>query len=126
MIRQTAVPVTYVDFHAQFASVSKLLDCREILCAESLEFIDFTAGARRMVEHSKLDDCFRPAFWKKLRWFALVEPNDDVVPIRAKFASRADSDPTLAWNFLTSKQPFWMTGADVIAAKLMTVSPSKF
>ena len=30
MIRQTPVPVTYVDFHAQFPAVSKLLDCREI------------------------------------------------------------------------------------------------
>src|SRR5271166_925344 len=50
MIRQMPVPVTYVDFHAQFPAVSKLLDCREILCAESLEFMDFTADARLMAE----------------------------------------------------------------------------
>jgi hypothetical protein len=86
---------------------------------------DFTAGARRIVELAKLDDCFRPPFWKKLRWFALVEPNKDAVPIRAKFGLRADSDPTLAWIFLTSKQPFWMTGTDVIAAKLITGTPIK-
>jgi len=120
MIRRTPQPVTYVDFHAQFPAVSKLLDCREILCAESLEFPDFTAEAREMVERIGLHDCFRPAFWKRLRFYALVEPQEDVVPIRAKFGLRADSDPTLAWNFLTSKQPFWMTGAGVIAAKLMT------
>jgi len=125
MIRRTSVPVTYLDFHAQFPAVSKLLDCREILCAESLEFPDFTAEARQMVECVKLEDCFLPAFWKHLRWYALVETNDDVVPIRAKFGLRADSDPTLAWNFLTSKQPFWMTGTDVIAAKLMTGKPLK-
>ncbi|PYX51974.1 MAG: hypothetical protein DMG76_30560 [Acidobacteria bacterium] len=125
MIRQTPVPVTYVDFHAQFPSVSKLLDCREILCAESLEFPDFTAGAREMVERASLDDCFRPAFWKQLLFFALVEPNEDVVPMRAKFGLRAESDPTLAWNFLTSKQPFWTTGADVVAANLMTGKPLK-
>jgi hypothetical protein len=125
VVRQTPVPVTYVDFHAQFASVSKLLDCREILCAENLEFADFTVGARRMSERARLNDCFRPAFWKKLRWFALVEPNEDAVPIRAKFGLRADSDPILAWKFLTSKQPFWMTGPDVIAAKLMTGKPIK-
>jgi len=119
------LPVTYVDFHAQFASVSKLLDCREILCAASLEFTDFTVGARQMLERAKLNDCFRPAFWNKLRWVALVEPHEDVVPIRAKFGLRADSDPTLAWNFVTSKQPFWLTGADVIAAKLTTGKPIK-
>src|SRR5690348_4337636 len=97
VIRKTPLPVTYVDFHAQFPSVSKLLDLREILCAESLEFRDFTAKARQMVQRVKLDDCFRPAFWKRLCWYALVEPNEmDVVPIRAKFGQRADSDPTLA------------------------------
>jgi len=125
MIRQTPVPCTYVDFHAQFASVSKLLGCREILCAESLGFTDFTVEARQMLERARLDDCFRPAFWKNLRWYALVEPNDDVVPIRAKFGQRVDSDPTMAWNFLTSKQPIWITGPDVIAAKLMTGKPLK-
>jgi hypothetical protein len=125
MIRQTPVPVTYVDFHAQFPAVSKLLDCRELLCAKSLEFHDFTAGAREMVERASLDDCFRPAFWKQLRWFALVEPTTNVVPMRANFGQRADSDPTMAWNYLTSKQPIWMTGPDVIAAKLMTGKPLK-
>lgn len=125
IIRNTPLPVTYLDFHAQFPAVSKLLDCRKILCAESLEFPDFTAGARQMVERAEPEDCFRSAFWRQLRWFALVEPNDDIVPMRAKFGKRADSDPTMAWNFLTSKQPIWMTGPDVIAAKLMTGKPLK-
>jgi hypothetical protein len=124
-IVRTPLPVTYLDFHAQFPAVSKLLDCREILCAESLEFDDFSAGAREMVERATFDDCFGPAFWKQLRWFALVEPNEDVIAIRAKLAKREDSDPTLAWNFVTSKQPIWITGLDVIAAKLMTGKPIK-
>ncbi len=120
VIRRTPLPVTYVDVHAQFPAVSKLLNCREILCAESLEFRDFTAQAREILERTTRDDCFRSAFWKQLRWYALVEPQEDVVPIRAKFGQREDSDPTMGWNFLTSKQPVWMTGPDVIAAKLMT------
>jgi len=119
-IRRTPVPVTYVDFHAQFPAVSSLLNCREILCAESLEFCDFTAGARGMLKRVTHTDCFRPALWKQLRWFALVEPCEDVVPMRAKFGQRDDSDPTLGWNFLTSKQPVWLTGPDVIAAKLIS------
>ena len=119
-ITRTVLPITYVDFHAQFPAVSKLLDCREILCAERLELGDFTAGAQDMIEGITPDDCFRPAFWKRLRWFALVEPNEDVIPIRAKLAQREDSDPTLAWNFVTSKQPIWITGLDAIATKLIT------
>jgi len=49
-ITRTPVPVIYVDFHAQFPAVSSLLDCREILCAESLEFADFTAEACKLLE----------------------------------------------------------------------------
>lgn len=124
-IRRSVVPVTYVDFHAQFPAVSKLLDCREILSADRLRFRDFTAKAQEMVHRVTPDDCFRPALWKQLRWFALVEPLEDVVPMRAKFGQRADSDPTLAWNFLSSKQPFWVSGLDAIAAKLMTGKPLK-
>jgi hypothetical protein len=124
-VTRTAAPVTYVDFHAQFSAVSKLLDCREILCAQSLEFPDFTAEARETMERITLDDCFRPEFWKRLRWYALVEPCEDVVPMRAKFARREDSDPTLAWDFLTSRQPVWITGPDAVAAKLITGKPLK-
>ena len=80
VIRRTPVPVTYVDFHSQFSAVSNLLNCREILCAESLEFADFTAGAREMVERVTLDNCFSPGLWKQLRWYALVEPQEDVLP----------------------------------------------
>ncbi len=105
--------------------MSNLLNCREILCAESLEFADFTAGAREMVERVTLDDCLSPGFWKQLRWYALVEPEEDVVPMRAKFGKSGDSDPTLGWDFLTSKQPVWITGPDAIAAKLMSGKPLK-
>jgi hypothetical protein len=124
-IRRTPVPVTYLDFHAQFPAASKLLDCREILCAESLEFPDFTSGAREMMERVGLEDCYRPTFWKQLSWYALVEAQEDVVPMRVRFGRRKESDPTLAWNLLTSKQPLWITGPDAIAAKLMTGKPLK-
>jgi hypothetical protein len=90
-----------------------------------VEFPDFTAGARELIERMTLDDCFRPEFWKQLRWYALVEPNEDVVPIRAKVGRHENSDPTLAWNFLTSARPIWITGLDAVAAKLMTGKPIK-
>lgn len=125
MICRTPVPSTYVDFQAQFPAISNLLNCREILCAKSLEFPDFTREARDSIERITGNDCYQPAVWKQLRWFALVEPCEDVLPLRAKFGQRQDSDPTLGWNFLTSKQPIWITGPDAVAAKLMTAKPIK-
>lgn len=125
LIRCTPVPITYLDFHAQFPAVSNLLDCREILCAARLDFPEFTAEAREIMKRVTLEDCFNREFWKQLRWYALVEPSDDVLPLRAKFARREDSDPKLGWNFVTSKQPFWITGLDAIASKLITGKPVK-
>jgi hypothetical protein len=125
VIRQTSLPVGYMDFHAQFPAISERLKCREILCAERLEFADITLEARNMIENVTLDDCFQPSLWEDLRWFAFVEPCEDVVPIRAKFAKRDNSDPTLGWDLLTSKQPMWLSGPDVVAAKLMTGKPIK-
>jgi hypothetical protein len=61
----------YLDFQAQFPAVSRLLNCREISCAASLEFPDFTAGARQMLERVELEDCFRP----RLSCAARVSPN---------------------------------------------------
>jgi hypothetical protein len=124
-IRRTPVAITYVDFHSQFPAVSSLLDCSEILRSEWLEFPDFTAGARDLIESVTPEDCLRPELWKQLRWYALVEPNEDVVPVRAKFGRHENSDPTLAWNFLTSKQPIWITGPDAVATKLLTGNPIK-
>jgi hypothetical protein len=124
-VTRTPLPITYLDFFSQFPAISSLLDCREILCAESLEFADFTNGAIELAKRVTLDDCFRPEFWKKLRWFALVEPYDDLLPVRAKFGTREDSDPTLGWNFLLSRQPLWVTGLDVLAAKVTINKPIK-
>jgi hypothetical protein len=125
VIRQTPLPVTYMDFHAQFPAISEQLKCREIQCAERLEFADFAIEARNMIEKVTLDDCFQPSLWENLRWFALVEPCEDVVPNRAKFSKRENRDPTLGWDFLTSKQPIWLSGPDVVGAKLMTGKPIK-
>jgi hypothetical protein len=49
---RTPLPVTYVDFFSQFPAISSLLDCRGILCAQNLDFPDFTNGARNITERA--------------------------------------------------------------------------
>ena len=41
------------------------------------------------------------------------------------YASGRATDPTLGWDFLTSKQPVWITGPDAVAARLMSGKPLK-
>ena len=68
---------------------------------------------------------FIPEFWKQLRWFALVEPETMLSQSARNLVS--GQIPTQLWHgiFVSSKQPFWITGPDAIAAKLMTGKPLK-
>jgi hypothetical protein len=43
-------------------------------------------------------------FWKRLSFFALVEPNDDVLPVRAVYNGETQN---IGINYLRSDQPIW-------------------
>ncbi len=118
-VRRTVVPVTYVDFHAQYPAVYGLQKCRELATAERLELTRWTKEARELAETVTLERCLQPDFWPQLRFFALVESEGSILPSRCRYSSREDSDPTLGWNHVyTQGKPFWTTGFDVAAASL--------
>ncbi len=118
-LRRTVVPVTYVDFHAQYPAVYALFKARELAIAERLEFSRWTKEARELAETVTLERCLQPDFWPELRFFALVESEGSILPTRCCYSTREDSDPTLGWNHVhTQGKPYWVTGFDVAAAAL--------
>jgi len=54
-----------------------------------------------------------------LRFLALVEPADDVLPLRAQYAPDSESY-SIGLNRVTSRIPLWYTGFDVAASVLLT------
>jgi hypothetical protein len=116
-IRNWEVPVCPVDFMSQYPTVNELLRNWEVLTAESVTFPDATDEIRKLLSRVTLERCFDRKFWSKFRFFALVRPDNDILPVRTVYNGTTQN---IGINFLTSKEPLWFAGPDIIASILLT------
>ncbi|HZR66864.1 MAG TPA: hypothetical protein VFA85_17115 [Terriglobales bacterium] len=114
-IRHTPVPVVYTDFLSQYPTVNTLMDLWSILTAEQLQVEDATDEVRELLSEITLDRVLDREFWKKLRFFALVVPDGDVLPVRSDYNGQTSN---IGLNPLTSHKPVWYAGPDVVGAVL--------
>jgi hypothetical protein len=117
-IRNTPLPVVLTDFSSQYPTINSLLGNPEVLIAESLSFEDATADVKALVDKITLHDCFKPSYWKKMKFFARIRPEEDVLPVRAEYNDDGITK-NIGINYFTSKEPIWLSGPDVIASKLL-------
>jgi hypothetical protein len=116
-IRCTEVPVVPVDFTSEYPTCCALLGLFDVLAAASVTFDDDTENIRRFIKRMSLDRCFDPALWKQFNFFALVEPDNDILPVRTVYDGVTQN---IGNNYLTSKTPLWFAGCDVIASAIRT------
>ena len=119
-IRRTSVPVALVDFTSQYPTVNALLGLWNVLTASGLSIEHVTDDVRKLLANTTLADTFRPDFWKRLNWFALVRPSGDVLPVRTTYNPDAYN---IGLNYLNSEKPIWYSGPDVVASMLYTGKP---
>ena len=117
-IRRHPVPVVYTDFLSMYPTVNALMDNWTLLTADRLETEDATDEVGDFLEKITLDDVFSPDTWKQLNVLVLIAPDDDVLPVRAKYGG--GSEWQIGLNPVTSAVPTWYTLADVLASKLLT------
>ncbi|MCZ3388972.1 MAG: hypothetical protein LH645_07565 [Actinomycetia bacterium] len=123
-IRHVPVPVRLVDFTSTYPTLFALLRMWGLVIAERWEQVDCTEEIWGLLEAITVDDCFDPDLWPRLVGFALVAPDDDVLPVRAQY------DPNrpafgIGVNHLTSAEPLWYPLPDVIASTLITGRPPR-
>ncbi len=116
-IRRVPVPIVHTDFMSQYPSVNALLGNGDVLTADTLTFADVTIDIRKLLTGVTLEDAFNPCFWKQLKFFALVCPNEDILPVRAVYNNETQN---IGINRFSSKKPIWFAGPDVIASVLLT------
>ncbi len=116
-IRRVPVPVVHVDFKSQYPTVNTLLGNWNVLTAKDLAFDDATEQVRELLQNIKLEHLFNPDFWKKLSFFALVRPKKDILPVRAVYNGTTQN---IGINELSSDQPIWFTGLDIVASIILT------
>jgi hypothetical protein len=121
-IRKTKVPVIHTDFTSQYPTVNALLGNWDVLKASSIHFEDCTNAARRILSSARLNSTFDPTFWKKLSFFVLVKPQNDILPVRTVYGGKTQN---IGLNFLRSNRPIWYAGPDAVASALLTDNPPR-
>ena len=62
-----------------------------------------------------------PKIWQKLAFFALVQPDGDVLPVRTIYGDGHVGEQTnIGLNPLTSAKPMWFAGPDIVASLLLS------
>ena len=116
-VRRVSVPVVHVDFKSQYPTVNTLLGNWNVLTAQKLSFKDATERVRILLRNITLNDLFNPDFWKKLSFFALVQPDKDTLPVRAVYNGETQN---IGINEFSSDRPVWFAGPDIVASILLT------
>jgi hypothetical protein len=121
-IRKTPVPVIHTDFTSQYPTINALLGNWNVLTSSTVQFVDYTATAKKLVSKTALEDTFDPNLWKQLSFFALVKPSEDIFPVRTVYNGRTQN---IGLNCLTSDEPIWYAGPDLVASKILKGQPPK-
>jgi hypothetical protein len=119
------VPITYVDFHSMYPAVCINQGLWDLMRAEKVLVTDATKGTIAFMKNIKRDDLFRPEIWKRLNILCLVDPQDDMFPVRADFRPRKKPNDKISHRIAlaevcSAKEPMWYTLADCLVSYLMT------
>jgi len=118
MIRKTPTLVDLLDFVSMYPTVCILQDLWRFVIAKKIVHKDATQEISELVENIRLEDIQDKKSWKNLAAIVLVEADEDVLPIRAKFGQKH------AWNtglcYVSSREPLWYCLSDIISSKLLT------
>ncbi len=122
VVRKMPVPVVYTDILSAYATVNARLGLWRLLTAERIEVQDCTEEARALLASLTTADLLNPETWPKLRFFAEIVPDGDVLPVRAQYG-----DAVGTWNIgvnpFTDDASHWYAGPDLAASALLAGKP---
>jgi hypothetical protein len=110
-IRHVELPVAPVDFTSEYPTVCVLMELMKVLIAKDVSFEDATVDVQKLLEKITLEKCFDRSLWPDLRFFALVKPKGDVLPVRTMYNGFTQN---VGNNYLTDEKPIWVAGPDLI------------
>lgn len=117
-IRKTPVLVDVLDFLSMYPTVCTLQNLWKFVIAERIEYREATHEITQFIDKFAIQDVQKPEIWTRLQGIVQVEPDSDVLPVRARYGNKH------VWNIginrLSSKIPLWYSIADVLASKLYT------
>ncbi len=148
-IRHKIVEGVLADFKSQYPTANALMGLQELMIAEKIVARiepGETSEAKHFLETATLEDLGKPETWKRLRGVALIEPHNDILPVRTEYqdddaaqgenatfpASDVEQEQILQYgekparianigvNLVKSGPPTYYTFAHIIVSKLLT------
>jgi hypothetical protein len=125
-IRRTVVPTLYCDFASMYPTVCTLMGLWRFVIAQGVTEEDATVETQTFLNDVHLSDLQNAGTWKQLTTLVQVQPEADIFPVRARYATRIKEQtksadmPTIGVNYLSADRPLWFTLADCVASKLLT------
>lgn len=122
-IRKTPTKVDVLDFLSMYPTVCILQKLWRFVIADHIEYKEETEKITKFIDSFRLEDIQNKENWTRLQGICLIEPNEDVLPLRAKYGEK--NVWNIGVNYVISKTPLWYSIADVIASKLYTKKTPK-
>jgi DNA polymerase type B, organellar and viral len=125
-IRHTPVPVVYTDFTSQYPTVNTLLGLWSLLIAEKVRVREVTEEVQALLQSVSPHRLLDQRIWPKLAFFALVQPDGDILPVRTIYLDgQCGNQTNIGLNPLTSDKPIWFAGPDIVGSTLLKGRPPK-
>jgi hypothetical protein len=123
-IRHKIVECLLADFRSQYPSVNALMKLQDLLIAMSVKVIRGTdTDAKRWLETVEINDLQRKETWPRLRGFARIRPDSDILPFRSTYESD-ESERLKSINVgvssIHSAADGWWSFACIVASKIRT------
>lgn len=119
-IRREIAEVVYTDFKSMYPTVNALMELWRFVIAGGFTWTDSTAETRAFLADVTREDFHRPEAWHSLVALVKVQPDADLLPVRAKYDPSPNATNTIGLNYLSYRGEIWFTLADIIAAKVLT------
>ncbi len=119
--RRVPVPVILVDFVSMYPTVDSRMDLWTLLTASRIEVVDATAEVQQLLDQLTLERCFDPATWRQLVGLAWLQPDNDVLPVRADYAGTGSW--TIGIQHYTSTATHCYALPDLVASAILTGKP---
>jgi hypothetical protein len=117
-LRRIIHQVLYCDFLSMYPTVWTLMGLWRFVIAKGMNWHDATIETAEFLDRAALADLQKPENWPLLTTLVEIEPDGDILPVRAKYAG--EQQATIGLNHLSSNQPLWFTLADCLASKILT------
>jgi hypothetical protein len=117
-VRKTPMAVTVLDYLSMYPTMCILLGLWDLITCDHIEEQECTFEVLGFIESVTLDDLRHKETWAKLNAMVLVEPDDDILPIRAKFDGKQTYN--IGDCHVRASSPLWYALADVANSKIRT------